>query len=136
MIQALCLLCGSPKETVESTCEACGHVFREDEAELALLFSSAHLSQEELINASARIASGERPVSKSRPQSLLADPGVSRWECAALLLGCLLLTPLYGLVMSWGWRKIRPRASKQALVVAVAVATVLGSFWTAAYLKF
>ncbi|MEC7239853.1 MAG: hypothetical protein VXW32_01305 [Myxococcota bacterium] len=135
MIQALCLLCGSRKETVESTCAECGHAWREDEAELARLFSSAHLSQEELEKASVRIASGERPAQASHPQSILQEAGVSPLELSALFFGCLLLTPLYGLVMSWGWRSIRPRAARQALGVAAAVGSVLAAFWAAAYLK-
>ena len=56
MLEALCLLCGSRKETVESTCVECGHSLREDEMELAHLFSSAHLSPDELEEASVRIA--------------------------------------------------------------------------------
>ena len=133
MIRALCLLCGARKETVESTCGECGHAFREDESDLAHLFSSAHLSQEELEAASARMASGERPQPLSRPESVNRDPGASRRELGVLLLACLLLTPLYGLVVAWGWRDSRPRACRHALVVALSTGGVLMSLWAVAY---
>ena len=133
MIRALCLLCGARKETVEATCGECGHAFREDESELAHLFSSAHLSQEELEAASARMASGERPLSLTLSVSMSRDPGASRRELWVLLLACLLLTPLYGLVVAWGWRNSRPRACRHALVVALSTGTALMSLWAVAY---
>lgn len=135
MIRALCLLCGGRKETVESTCPDCGHAFAESEAELARLFSSAHLSQEELEKASVRIASGERPVPKILPRDAAGDPGVSGKEFWTLLAACLLLTPLYGIVMAWGWRTARPTASRQSLITAVSVGVVVCALWGSVYLR-
>lgn len=135
MLEALCLLCGSRKETVESTCVECGHSLREDEMELAHLFSSAHLSPDELEEASVRIASGERPAPKSRPQKPGIERGLSRAEMLQVVAGSFFLTPLFGLTLSWGWRSTRARAASQCLGLTLGIAVVLASLWGFFYLR-
>ena len=135
MIRALCLLCGGRKETVESTCLGCGHAFHEDESELAHLLSSAHLSQEELEQASARISGGERPFPKRTPSAAAGHPGLSLRDLTLLVVICLLLTPLYGFVVAWGWRGRRSRAARQAFGAALVVAVVLAIFWGLAFVR-
>ena len=129
MSSALCLLCGRFKEAVEAQCGDCGHSPREDEMELARLFSSAHLSLEEMQEAQARIETGERPAPKSRPPELALEQGLQTREKIGLVLGAVLLTPLLGFTFWWGWRGPRPRAARQALVLTGAVALVLALFW-------
>ena len=134
-MEALCLLCGSRKESVESTCNECGHVLREDELELAHLFSSAHLSEEELQEASERIASGERPAPRSRPKERGHDRGLLGREFALVFAGSLLLTPLWGFTLAWGFRGTRSRAAFQAFCISLGVVLALSAAWGVLYFR-
>ena len=126
---ALCLLCGHFKEAVEAQCSDCGHTPREDELELARLFSSAHLSLDEMREAQVRIESGERPAPKSRPPELAREGGLRGKELLGLLLGSLLLTPLVGFTAWWGLRGSRPGAARQCLILSGSVSALLGGIW-------
>ncbi len=125
MSEALCLLCGSLKETVESACSDCGHQSREEEMELAHLFSLGNLSRDELVVAGERIASGDRPAPRVYPREQRVGPGLAPREIALVSLGNLIFTPLLGFTCWWGWRINRPRAARQALGVTSLVAIAL-----------
>jgi hypothetical protein len=127
--EALCLLCGSRKETVESPCFDCGHRPREEEMDLAHLFSSGHLSSDELVAAGERIAAGERPAPRANHREQRIGPGLAPRELALVTLGNLVFTPLLGFTCWWGWRSNRPSAARQVLGVTSVVAIALGLFW-------
>ncbi len=129
MSEALCLLCGSLKETVESPCAECGHRSREEEIELAHLFSSGNLSGDELVVAGERIASGERPAPRAHHREQRIGPGLARRELALVSLGNLVFTPLLGFTCWWGWRSSRPSAARQVLGVTSLTAIALGVCW-------
>ena len=129
MSEALCLLCGSLKAAVESICSECGHAAREEELDLAHLFSAAHLSPQELIEAGGRIAAGERPAPKQVNRIKSIEPGLERREFWLLGLGNVLLTPILGFTTWWGWRASRPRAARQAFWLSTCEAVVLGAGW-------
>lgn len=129
MPEGVCLLCGSLKEAVTTACTVCGHLPQEDEIRLAHLFSAAHLSPEELDEASERIASGQRPAPKMHLREASTEEGLVAKEWAWLVGGNLLLTPMLGFAHWWGWRSFRPRAAQQALVLSLGMAGILGLMW-------
>jgi hypothetical protein len=129
VLEALCLLCGSLKETVESPCSDCGHQSREEEMELAHLFSLRNLSREDLVAAGERIASGDRPAPRVHHREQRVGPGLAPREMALVSLGNLVFTPLVGFTCWWGWRNNRPRAARQVLGVTSLIAIVLGLCW-------
>jgi len=127
--EGVCLLCGSLKEAVTTTCTVCGHRPQEDEIRLAHLFSAAHLSPEELDEASERIASGQRPAPKMHLREANTEQGLVLKEWVWILTGNLLLTPLLGFAQWWGWRTFRPRAARQVLILTLVMASILGVAW-------
>ena len=54
---------------------------------------------------------------------------LNRREVLAVGVGSLLLTPLVGLSVWWGYRTVRPEAARQALRVTIPVATIMGVVW-------
>jgi hypothetical protein len=126
---ALCLLCGSLKETVESSCLDCGHRPREEEMDLAHLFSLGHLSPEDLKSAGERIAAGEHPAPRVQVHEHRLGPGLTQQEWVWVVLGNGLFTPLLGFTCWWGWRNHRPRAARQVLILTSLIAIVLGGCW-------
>jgi len=103
------------------------------------LFSSAHLSPDELQQSSHRIRAGEAPdpsaqllaqarheVHQQRP----VDPRpLSTKALLGIGIGSLLLTPLTGLAMWWGLRQNRPIAAAQALRITTPIAAAIGALW-------
>jgi hypothetical protein len=126
---AVCLLCGSLKEAVKLPCGECGHTPRDEEMELAHLFSLRHLNADELQAAGARIAAGERPAPQVHQRERRTGPGLERREFLWVALGSVILTPLLGFTCWWGWRTNRPRAARQTLWVSGVVAGSLGLCW-------
>ena len=55
--------------------------------------------------------------------------GLGLWELGGVVWGSLLLTPLLGYGLAWGWRKARPKAALQALVITLVVSVLLGVLW-------
>ena len=129
MPEALCLLCGSLKAAVDSSCSECGLVPREEELDLAHLFSAANLDREELMEAGARIAAGERPAPKKMKRDRALEPGLEFQELWLLVLANFLLTPILGFATWWGWRTSRPRAARQVLWMSASIALLLGGGW-------
>lgn len=129
MVDAVCLLCGSLKGAVKSTCGECGHTPRDEEMELAHLFSLRHLDSEELKAAGVRIAAGERPAPQSHQRERRPGPGLEPRELFWVALGSVVLTPLLGFTCWWGWRLNRPRAALQAFWLSGTLAFSLGLVW-------
>ena len=108
---------------------------------VAWLFSLHHLSEAELAEAATRIRDGERPdpsralCETARVQmgaaSLLntADKCLDLPWLLALAAANLLLTPLAGFALWYGWRQERPAAAAQALRFTLPVAIALGALW-------
>ncbi len=123
MNSAICLICGFVKESVGQTCEECGHDLRSSDRSLALGLARAGLTQDEILEVSERISKGERPVAAKNGK--WTDGARMEWrEWILLALGAVVITPLYGLAVSWGWRGDRRLASRQAFWVSITVLVV------------
>ena len=130
-------------------CGGCGKAPRGDERPLAYLFSSNHLTEAELAGVAQRIRAGERPdppehlLQQARKQltaSLSHLPGtydepapvqreLTRDEKWLVTLGNVLLTPLVGLAVWWGWRSRHPQAADGVLWLTLPVAGLFGAAW-------
>ncbi len=130
-------------------CGGCGRAPRGHERPLAYLFSSNHLSERELEGVALRIQAGERPdppehllqqARKRLTASLSHLPGTHhemapvqreliREEKWLISLGNVLLTPLVGLAVWWGWRTRHPEAADGVLWLTLPVAGLFGAAW-------
>lgn len=120
---AICLICGFVKETVGQTCEECGHDLRSSDRSLALGLARAGLTPDEMLEVSERISKGERPVAAKNGK--WNDGARMEWrEWVLLVTGVVVITPLYGLAVSWGWRVDRRLAASQAFWVSLTVLVV------------
>ena len=138
-MSAICHRCGGHKQEAFQPCSECGHTPIGQGRLIAWLFSSAHLSSEELKLAADRIRSGEIPEPSSdllkhaKQQGLRNSPSDLRPLPAPALmgigLGSLILTPLVGFAVWWGLRYDRPIAAKQALRVTAPIAAATGALW-------
>ena len=137
-MNAVCHRCGGEKAGPLVQCGQCGFAPTGDERATAWLFSSAHLSPDELRLASDRIRNGELP-DPSTALKALAFPHIrpradartlTRREQAAIAALNVVLTPLAGLAIWWGLSEERPAAARQALRISVPVAVAMGALWT------
>ena len=138
-MNAVCHRCGGVKAGPFLPCPDCLHTPRAADRAFAWLFSSAHLSATDLSLAAKRIQAGEQPDPSQRlidyatanMASGRAGRGtpLNRREVLAVGVGSLLLTPLVGLSVWWGYRTVRPEAARQALRVTIPVATIMGVVW-------
>ena len=138
-MKAVCHRCGGIKAGPFLPCPDCLHTPRDDDRALAWLFSSAHLSADELALAAHRIQAGEQPEppprliehAKANIASGRAGGGtpLSQRQVLALGVGSLVLTPLVGLSVWWGFRTVRPVAARQALRITVPIGAVMGALW-------
>ncbi len=55
--------------------------------------------------------------------------GLGLWELGGVVVGSLLLTPLLGYGLAWGWRSVRPKAALQALILTLAISLLLAVLW-------
>ena len=138
-MRAACHRCGGLKAGPLLPCPDCHHTPREADRSVAWLFSLAHLSEAELQEAALRIQGGETP---DPPAHLLhhaterirlgrsgGGPPLSQRHMLLLGLGAVVLTPLLGLAVWWGYRMTRPLAARQALRVTIPAAALLGCIW-------
>ncbi len=148
-MKAICHECGATKPRAMALCGNCNKAPRGDDRPLAYLFSSHHLSDVELDGVARRIRAGERP---DPPEHLLQlarkqltaslshlpvtheEPGpaqreLTREELWLLALGNVLLTPLVGLAVWWGWRGRHPRAADRVLWLTLPIAGLFGAAW-------
>jgi len=148
-VRAVCIHCGATKPRAMALCAACGKAPRGDDRPLAYLFSSHHLSDRELDGVATRIRAGERPdppehllqlARKQLTASLSHLPGVhdepavaprelSREETWMLMAGNVVLTPLIGLAVWWGWRTRHPQAADRVLWLTLPVAGLFAAAW-------
>jgi hypothetical protein len=145
-MNAICFSCGQDKDRPMGSCSACGQKPVGEERLISWLLSPSHLGQEELEEASARIAAGTFP--KPSPELLAEardalnpvphtrvgehhdpDAALSLKRLAVLFAANLLATPLVGLTLWWFWRQRRPVAAKQALRLTAPMAIVLMLGW-------
>ena len=138
-MNAVCHRCGGEKAGPLVQCGLCNFAPSGSERATAWLFSSAHLSPDELRLAGSRVRNGELP-DPSAALKALAFPHIqprtdaqplTRREQAAIAALNVVLTPLAGLAIWWGLHEERPRAARQALRVSVPVAVAMGALWTA-----
>ena len=138
-MKSVCHRCGGIKAGPFLPCPDCLHTPREDDRALAWLFSSAHLSEEEMALAARRIQAGEQPEppprliahAKTNIASGRAGGGtpLSHRQLLAVGVGSLVLTPLVGLSVWWGYRTVRPVAARQTLRITIPVGVVMAVFW-------
>lgn len=140
-LTAVCHRCGGAKPDAMAPCPDCGHVPLGDDRLLAWLFSDAHLSEDELAEAAARVSAGEHPdpgrarLNEAR-RALGAElpaarrgPPLRPGERAALLGANLLLTPLAGFAVWFGLRADRPAAARDALLLTIPVTVFTALVW-------
>lgn len=138
-MKAACHRCGGIKAGPFLPCAECHHTPRENDRALAWLFSSAHLNEEELALAADRIRDGEQPDPSPRLLAhAAANVATGRTGSGAPLshrqllfigIGSLVFTPLVGLSVWWGYRTLRPVASRQALRVTIPIGAAMGALW-------
>lgn len=148
-MRAVCIHCGATKPRAMAPCRACGRAPRGPERALSYLFSTHHLSEGELDGVAARIRAGDRPDPPERllqqamarlTASLSHLPGtspdpdagqreLSREEAWLLVLGNVVLTPLIGLAVWWGWRGRHPQAADRVLWLTLPLAGLFGAAW-------
>ncbi len=141
MTTAVCHKCGSAKSGPFVPCKACQHIPQRQDRSVAWLFSTEHLSEEELTRAAERIRNGERPdpsriLQQMAHQTMGATPitdisqiPLSTRTLVAIASANLLLTPMAGLAVWLGYRQQRPIAAAQALRITVPVAFALAALW-------
>ncbi len=138
---AVCHRCGADKAGPFVPCKACGFTPTGDDRAVAWLFSTHHLTEDELEVARAKVLNGSRP----EPSRALKDAARHQMGAAPLdeearqpfppstlaLIGLadVLLTPLAGYAVWLGLRTKRPRAARQALFVTLPISLVLLVLW-------
>ena len=138
-MRAACHRCGGIKAGPFLPCPDCHHTPRADDRAIAWLFSSAHLSPEELVEAAKRSQAGEQPPPSRRLIAYAAThaaagragggaPMTPR-QLLAVGIGSVALTPLVGLSVWWGYRATRPAAARQALRISIPIAAVMAVLW-------
>lgn len=137
---SVCIRCGEEKELPLGRCAACGHLPHRGEAGLSLLASRRMLNERELAEVSARIRRGEplRPTASRlrAAEALVAGeaeeaPPLRPDQLVGLAAITLCFSPLVPLAAAIAWRDtVR---GKQALVVGLASAVVLGFALLALY---
>ena len=138
-MRAACHRCGGIKAGPFLPCPDCHHTPRADDRAIAWLFSSAHLSPEELAEAAKRIQAGEQPHPSRRLIAYAAThtadgrngggAPLNPRQLLAVGIGSVALTPLVGLSLWWGYRTTRPAAARQALRISVPIAAVMAVLW-------
>ncbi len=151
-MNAICFSCGQDKDRPMGSCRACGQKPVGEERLVSWLLSPNHLGQEELEEASARIAAGTFPRPNPELLALARDalnpvPHTRVGEhhdpdaplATRMLLGLfvanLFATPLVGLTLWFFWRARRPVAARQALWLTVPVSALLMVLWVFLFLR-
>ncbi|MEL6343562.1 MAG: hypothetical protein AAFV53_10535 [Myxococcota bacterium] len=139
--RAICHRCGGPKKGPFVPCKVCTFTPIGEQRAVAWLFSDEYLSEEEMAEARDRIRAGERPdpsralqemartAMGARPLSNDQLRPMTNTQLASLVLANLLLTPLAGLAVWYGYRERRPVAARQAGWATVPVALSLAVAW-------
>ncbi len=137
---AICLCCAHRKAEPLNACPSCSFLPRGRDRAISWLYSDEHLSSSELEDAALRIAAGDPPNPSSslvhtgymaigvRPESDSLHP-------VLLVLGNLLLTPLFGLALWLECRHQRPEAASALARTSLLCAT-FSSFVFVVFLLF
>ena len=108
---------------------------------MAWLFSLHHLEEAELSSAAERIRAGEHPdpskvlrdmahqTMGAAPRTEDSHATLSTRTLVAIAGANLLLTPMAGFAVWFGFRRERPIAAAQAMRITVPVAFALGALW-------
>ena len=140
---AICQRCGGRRDGFEQICPACGHRPQGEGLMIAWLLSSHNLDEAKLEAAAQRISGGEplrpsgRQLERARRalgQDYRTDPGLTVGQRLALLGTSIVLTPMVGWAAWLWWRQTRPRASLQALALALPLTVIYTFAWPAFYL--
>lgn len=150
--RGICVRCASFKDRALGSCPACGHRPEGEERLLAWLFSRNFLDADELEEAATRLSAGEEvrptpqlirlaraalyPASAQAglpPTRLGREQPLSGEQQVLLGFANVLLTPLFGFVLWWGFRQTRPVAARQTLRITAPVALVLGALWLSVF---
>ena len=123
-MSAICHCCGTEKKRPLVTCSECGVLPTGNERAFAWLLSTEYLSELELKQAGLRIVEGEalRP-SRSlqrmamRRMGFVVPAEVFHLKALGLLVFAnLVLTPLLGLALWWGYGLDQPIKARQSLM--------------------
>lgn len=140
-MKSICHRCGGKKAGAFLPCPGCSYTPKATDRAVAWLFSSDHLSGQELEEAAARIQQGEQPdpaerlLVKAREQIRLSaqkqatDQALTSRSLAGIGLMSLLLTPMAGFALWWGYRVERPTAASQILRITWPIAIALSILW-------
>jgi len=140
-MNSVCHRCGGKKAGAFLPCPGCKYTPKATDRTVAWLFSGEHLSGEELEEAAQRLQRGEQPdpsdgllASAQKQIRTLAQRQTTDIKMAAgPLIGIgllsLLLTPLTGFALWWGYRVERPTAAAQVLRITWPIAIALSCLW-------
>jgi len=132
-LRAACVRCGTLREGLRATCPQCGLRPEGEGVLVAWLLSAGHLSDAQLTAAAARVAGGEvlRPshamlavARRALGVDFTSDPGLTPGQRALVLGASVVLTPLVGGTLWAWWRRQRPRAALQALLLSAPVSLI------------
>ena len=137
---AVCVRCGGLRSDYRQICPHCGHRADGEGLLVAWLLSEENLGAEQLRAASDRVRAGEsihpseRMIERARRalgSAFSSDPGMTTSQRLALLATTLVVTPLVAWVLWFWWRRERPRASVQALGLALPASAIFVAvgFW-------
>jgi len=108
---------------------------------LAWLFSSDHLSSDELEEAGNRIRAGETPDPSEKLLTMArdeirrrilvknTDQAMKTTELVGIAGLSILLTPLSGLAFWWGYRQERPTAAAQVWRLTWPISVIFAGIW-------
>jgi len=142
-MNSICHRCGGRKAGAFLPCPGCTYTPKATDRAIAWLFSNAHLSPSELEEAALRLRQGEQPEPsekllasaraqiRSSAQRQATDQPVPPRVLAGIGLMSLLLTPMAGFALWWGYRTERPTAATQVLRITWPIAIALSIAWLA-----
>jgi hypothetical protein len=140
-MNSICHRCGGKKAGAFLPCPGCQYTPKATDRTVAWLFSSEHLSVEELEEAAQRLRRGEQPDPsegllasaqakiKTIAQRQATDIRISPGPLVGIGLMSLVLTPLAGFALWWGYRTERPTAAGQVLRITWPITIALSCLW-------
>jgi hypothetical protein len=140
-MNSICHRCGGRKAGAFLPCPGCKYTPKATDRTLAWLFSNEHLNPEELEEASQRLRQGEQPDPsdglltsakdqiRKIAQRQTTDIPLPPASLAGISVMSLLLTPLAGFAIWWGYRAERPTAAAQVLRITWPISVALSCVW-------
>ncbi len=140
-MNSICHRCGGRKAGAFLPCPGCKYTPKATDRTVAWLFSSEHLSPAELEEAAHRLRNGEQPdpsdsllaSAKEQIQKIAqrhtTDQPIPPGPLVGIGLMSLMLTPMAGFALWWGYRTERPTAAAQVLRITWPIAISLLCLW-------